>query len=114
MEKEIIEIKKILDEKLDESNGARLREQLTICEAWSARVSYEYRIALKTLYEARRKVLYPKTREYTELDRTTFLAADTASQQFNVDVLKDIQEIIKKRISVGQTMLKSLTSEAEL
>ncbi len=114
MEEDIEKLRNILNERLDEDNGARVREQLSLCEAWSARVSYMYRNALSELFEARRKALMPKSRDYTELDRTTLLAAHTREYQQKADELRDLQEIIKRRISLGQTIMKSLTGEAEL
>lgn len=112
--KDIEKLREILNERLNEDNGARVREQLSICEAWSARISWMYRLALSELYEARRKALMPKGKDYTELDRTTLLAAHTREYQQTADELKDLQEIIKRRISLGQTIMKSLTGEAEL
>lgn len=114
MEKDIEEVRKLLLERLDEDNGAHVREQLSKCEAWSGRVSYMYRLALSELFEARRKALMPKARDYTELDRTTLLQAHTREYQQRADELRDLQEIIKRRISLGQTIMKSLTGEAEL
>lgn len=111
---EIDELRKLLNERLNEDNGAAIREQLSKCEAWSARVSYMYRLALSELFEARRKALMPKGKDYTELDRTTLLAAHTREYQQTADELRDLQEIIKRRISLGQTIMKSLTGEAEL
>ena len=112
-DEEMAKLRKILDQPLNEEVGNVIAKQLVDCEAWGARVSYAYRIALKELYRARRNALLPKDRTYTELDRTTALDADTSEFQFNVDVLKDLQEILKRRISLGQSILKSLTVEVE-
>lgn len=112
-EKEIKDLQELLSSPLNEEFGNVLAKQLADCEAWSARVSYAYRIALKELFRVRRNALLPKDRTYTELDRTTALEADTSEFQFNADVLKDLQEIMKRRISLGQSILKSLTQEME-
>ncbi len=110
---EIEELRDLLSKPLSEEFGHVLAKQLADCEAWSARVSYAYRIALKELFRARRNALIPKDRTYTELDRTTALDADTSEFQFFADELKDLQEIMKRRISLGQSILKSLTVEVD-
>ena len=112
-DEEMAKLRKILDQPLNEEVGNVIAKQLSECEAWSARVSYAYRIALQDLYRARRNALLPKDRTYTELDRTTRLEADTSEFQFRADVLKDLQEILKRRISLGQSILKSLMVEVE-
>lgn len=114
MDKDLEELRKILDERLAEDNGARVREQLSVCEAWSGRVSYMYREAMSELFRARRNALMPKSSTMTEIDRKTALDADTREYQQKADLLRDAQEIIKRRISLGQTIMKSLTGEAEL
>lgn len=114
MEEDIEKLRNILNERLDEDNGARVREQLSLCEAWSARVSYMYRNALSELYKARYNALMPKSSTMTEIDRKTRLDSDTREYQQSVDELKDLQEIIKRRISLGQTIMKSIVSEVEL
>ena len=108
---ELTKLRELLSEPLNEEFGNVLAKQLADCEAWSARVSYAYRIALKELFRARRNALYPKSRDYTELDRTTALDSDTREVQFVVDELKDLQEIVKRRISLGQSILKSISEE---
>jgi hypothetical protein len=110
---EIKKLRELLGEPLNEEVGNVLAKQLADCEAWSARVSYAYRLALKELFRIRRNCLLPKSREHTELDRTTHLDADTSEFQFNADELKDLQEIMMRRISLGQSILKSLTVEVE-
>jgi len=110
---EIKKLQELLKEDLDHDNGHVLMAQLAKCEAWSARFSFLYRTAQSELYEIRRKCLLPKSRELTELDRTTDLEASTRDFQLKTDIYKDIQEILKRRISLGQTMLRSLKTEQE-
>lgn len=114
MDKEIEKLQDILKTPLDHFNGARVREQMSQCEAWSAVISSLYRHALSELYKARHNALMPKSSTMTEIDRKTRLDADTREYQESVDVLHDLQDIIKRRISLGQTIMKSITSENEL
>lgn len=110
---EVDKLRDLLKQPLTEDNGAALSKQLSEAEAWAATVSYHYRLALKELYQMRRKFLLPKSREHSDLDRKTYLEADTAEWQYKADELRDLQEILQKRISLGQTFLRSLRGEAE-
>lgn len=114
MDKDIEKLREILKVPLDHFNGARVREQLSQCEAWAPSVSTLYRHALSELYKARFNALMPKSSSMTEIDRKTRLDSDTREYQQSVDELKDLQEIIKRRISLGQTIMKSIVSEVEL
>lgn len=114
MDKEIKEILEIMSEPLAYDNGARVREQATKAEAWGARVGYMYREALSELYRVRQNALMPKSSTMTEIDRKTRLEADTREYQTKADILKDFQDAIKRRVSLAQTVMKSLTGEAEL
>lgn len=114
MDKDITKLQELLQVPLDHFNGARVREQLSECEAWSPVISSLYRHAASELYKARNNALIPKSSTMTEIDRKTRLEADTREYQQSVDILRDLQEIIKRRISLGQTIMKSITSENEL
>lgn len=114
MDKEIEQLIELMSEPLDYDNGHKVREQAVKCEAWGARVGYMHRIAQSELYRLRYNALLPKSSTMTEIDRKTRLDADTREQQAKVDTLKDLQEAIKRRISLAQTILKSITGEAEL
>lgn len=111
--KELEPLQELLKQDLHHDNGNVLSEQLAKCEAWSARVSTMYREAQSELFEIRRKCLLPKSKELTELDRTTDLEAATRDFQLKADILRDLQEILKRRISLGQTMLRSIRGEQE-
>lgn len=110
---ELEELKSELAEPLDTENGNNLSKQLANAEAWSARVSSLYRAAEKTLAEAKPKSLIPKSKDITELDRNIFLESELATEVSQVNLLKDFAEIIKRRISLGQTLLKNMTQEIE-
>lgn len=114
MDKEIKDLMDLMSEPLDHDNGARVREQVVKCEAWGARVGYMYREAMSELYRVRFNALLPKSSTMTEIDRKTRLEADTREYQTKADVLKDLQDAIKRRVSLAQTILKSITSEVEL
>ena len=114
MDKEIKDLINIMSEPLDSDNGARVREQVVKCEAWGARVGYMYREALSELFRIRSNALMPKSSTMTEIDRKTRLDADTREYQQTADTLKDLQDAIKRRVSLAQTIIKSITSEVEL
>ncbi len=107
----VAEVRELLSEQLDEDNQVALRHQIAVAEAWQARVAFQYRNAQRLLAIMRKQYLLPKSREYTDMDREITLGASTADQATLVELLKDYQDILARRISVGQSMLKSNTQE---
>lgn len=110
MERPIDEVKALLGEPLNTDDGHALANQLSEIEAWGAYVSYEYRAAARDLAEKRNQY-YPQSG--TVDAKAVELAGRLAMEQEKVDGLKDISEIIVRRISLGQTLLKSMRVEAE-
>lgn len=107
------ELDDILKEPLDTEHPKVLAEQLATVEAWQAVVSSKYRMAQQELAEIKNKCLYPPEKGMTVMDREIRLEADTARYKNAADVLGDKADIIKRRISLGQTILKNMRTEQE-
>ncbi len=107
------ELDELLQTPLDTDNPKVLAEQLATIEAWQAVVSSRYRKAQQDLSEIKAKCLYPPEKGMTVMDREIRLDADVAEYKNKADQLGDIADIIKRRISLGQTILKNVRTEIE-
>lgn len=96
---------------LDHNHPALLRSQLAEAEALVARISTLKRKASQTLSEALQGALPAKDKSLTELDRKVQLEASTASERYVADILSDYEKKLYNRISLGQSMLSSMTEE---
>lgn len=106
----IDEVRQILDGRLNTDDGTVLANQLAEIEAWGAFVSSEYRKAEKVLSDAKSQY-WPQAG--TVEARQVELAARVSDLQETVSTMKDMSEMIQRRISLGQTLLKSMRVEAE-
>ena len=107
------ELDELLKTPLDTEHPKVLAEQLATVEAWQAVVSSRYRQAQADLSEVKSKCLYPPEKGMTVMDREIRLDADTAEYKNKADQLGDKADIIKRRISLGQTILKNMRTEIE-
>lgn len=73
------------------------------------RVSRQRTTLQQTLYEARQRVLYPKAKEVTELDRKTMLDASTALIQADADFMVACEFILKDRVRLGLLWLERVS-----
>ena len=105
------ELRTLLAIPLSTTDGNELANQLVEVEAWQGLVSEAARSASQELSEARRRMLLPKSKDYTDMDRTVGLEGSVALEQYRADHLSDLQDIIKRRISLGQSLIKNLTTE---
>lgn len=105
------EVRKLLEEQLAEDSPAELRKQVVIAEAWQSRVSFQWRNNQAVLAQLKRQMLLPKSKEYTDMDRTVNLEASVSTQQATSDILKDYSEQLGRRISLGQSLLSSSKME---
>lgn len=111
LKKELTPAYRHLTEQLDPSSPSRLREQLAEAEALVARIATLKRKASQTLSEALERNLPAKTKEMTELDRKTRTEALSASEAYIEGILSDYEKKLYNRISLGQSMLSSMTEE---
>jgi hypothetical protein len=105
------EVAALLAEPLDVDNFVNLQKQLARAEAWLGRVAFQYRNAARFLAIARRQLLMPKSKDYTDMDRTINVEAMTADQQCSADMLKDYADALAKRLSLGQSFMASQRQE---
>lgn len=105
------EVSLMLSEPLDTDSFVNLQKQLARAEAWQGRVAFQYRNAERFLSVIKKQMLMPKSREWTDMDRTIDLEARTADQQCTADLLKDYAEALQKRISLGQSFMASSRQE---
>lgn len=61
---------------------------------------------LVIVHEARSKVLWPKDKDKTELDRKTYMDAAIAQLQADYDMLLKIDEIVKERLEFALLLLR--------
>lgn len=105
------QVSAILQEELDTDSPTALKAQAGKCEAWQSRVSYKYRNAQRELSDMNRQYILPKSSAYTDMDRKINLEAAVSTKQCEVDILKDQQDMLQRRISLIQTLLKSAEQE---
>lgn len=109
---EFKDLRLLLDTELDVKSPEVLKEQLTQAEAWGARVSEAYRIAEQAL--ANKKGLTFNASLSSEDKRKIDLEYKVREEQAEVDKLRDLADIIKRRISFGQTIMNSHMAEAKM
>lgn len=107
------ELNDLLTTPLNVEDGNSIATQLSEVEAWSSFVAIKHRASEKELSEMKNKFLMPKDKGITEMDREIHLDAAVREFKEKSDLLNDYQEIIKRRISLGQTLLKNLKSERD-
>lgn len=112
------DLEKILQEPLDPDNPGILKGQLVVCEAWAANLALQYRAAERKLAETRKNLMVFDKDELghkmTEDLRKVRLEGLTAKEKEQANLLGDYADILKRRISLGQTMLKSIQQEMSL
>lgn len=107
--KEIRELRDLLAIPLDKESGDVLMGQLAECEAWSGYVSSQYRQAGEELSNMKAKFFNPSLS--SEDKRKIDLEGNVAPYQRVADELSDLQDIIKRRISLGQSFLSSMRAD---
>lgn len=107
--REIEEVRELLKTPLNKDFGDALMGQLAECEAWSGYVSLKYRQAAEELSEMKGKFFDPSLS--SEDKRKNALERDVRAFQRAADELSDLQDIIKRRISLGQSFLSSMRAD---
>jgi hypothetical protein len=105
----------LLNEPLDTNNPVTLMEQLSQAEAWQVRVSQSYRDRKSELADARNASYPMKDKDmFSSAEaRLIYMEAATSAIQAETDKLRDLAEIIKERISLGQSMLANHRTEVK-
>lgn len=111
------ELEKLLKEPLDTENPMVLHAQLSAAEAWQYIVSSRYRGAEAELARFKRQNMVFERDEsgnkMTEDTRKIRLAGLSADLQETASTLGDVADILKRRISLGQTLAKSMQTEQQ-
>lgn len=107
----VMEVEKLLEEPLDTENTTALVKQIAQAEGWLSRVSFQYRNSEAMLKQMKKQYLLPKSKELTDMDRTINLEYSTRILGCQVDLLKDQAEILRNRISLGQSLLSTHREE---
>lgn len=74
-------------------------------------VAVQYDVVLEVanwhlkLAEVKQRMLYPKGKEYTELDRNIMLDAHVGVIRKDYELLCKLEELIRDRIELGKTLL---------
>lgn len=105
------EVKEALSVQLNPDDLQQVKLQAAIAEAWQSRVAYEHRTQKRLLAMLKRQMLLPKSKDYTDMDRTIQLEAAVADQQALVDILSDYANHLATRITLAQSLIKSLGGE---
>lgn len=61
---------------------------------------------LVRLYDMRRRTLWPKDKDKTELDRKTLMDAATAQVEADYQLLTKLEDITKERLRIATLLLK--------
>lgn len=104
-------LNEILATPLDINNPNLLSHQLVQVEAWQALVSVKYREAERDLSKVK-GIMFDDTLS-SEDKRKNALVYAIREEQLQVDLLADLADIIRRRISLGQTLLKSVKAELD-
>jgi len=104
-------LNEILMTPLDVDNPHILANQLVQVEAWQGLVSVRFRAAERDL--SKLKGVMFDTSLSSEDKRKNALLHAVREPQMTADLLADMADIIRRRISLGQTLLKSAKAEID-
>ncbi len=112
--RDIDKLRELLNEELDHSNGQHLAQQLADAEAWSAWTSERANSYKRILSEKRGQYTY---KDLSNKDTVEIVKARAdrlvAEDQQKYDDYKELLEIIRDRISLGQSFLRNIRAEVE-
>lgn len=94
-----------LGQELPYQNTADLRAHLVGLETLGAELAKIRTDWLKTLHEAENSVLYPKDKDFTELDRRVRLQAAVAEIRRDYDYLVALEGLSARRLELGLKLL---------
>jgi hypothetical protein len=94
-----------LSQAMPYENTADLRAHLVGLEAVGLRLAKARVEALKTLHDGENKMLYPKDKELTELDRRVKLQAAVSELKRDAEYLIALEELVARRLELGTILL---------
>lgn len=106
-----IDVSNLLEQPLDTDNLATLADQLVERAAWQSRVSLAQRDA-ETLLDTKKAQAWGNGK--TDMEKRINMEAVIAGLQGDADYLKDLADILKTHILLGQSLLKSMGTEMRL
>lgn len=98
-------LRPLLSQPIPLSSGS-LRHHLQTLESLRYALAEARVDSLQSLQEKRRQALWPKDREFTELDRKTRLEGDVAVYEKNYQFLLQLEEIVRDRLELGKLLIK--------
>ena len=107
---EIKKVQTLLETKLSD-NPTLHDDQIRECEAHLGRMSSILAWADSYLDLAERRELVARDPDYTDVDRQIHLAAAVSRERRFRDVVRGLHESLDKRISLGQSRMKSFNAE---
>lgn len=107
---EIKKVQTLLETKLSD-NPSIHDDQIREAEAHLGRMSSILAWADSYLDLAERRELVPRDPDYTDVDREIHLAAAVSRERRFRDVVKGLHQSLDKRISLGQSRMKSFSAE---
>jgi hypothetical protein len=114
MKREIEQLQALLNEELDHLNGEVLKSQLVAAEAWSGWTAQCTATYKRILAEKRGQYMYKDTETKETVDIMKARADRMcAVEQEKYDLYREMLQIIRDRISLGQSLLRNIRSEVE-
>lgn len=110
--KEGVEIKDAMKVELSD-NPTSLKKQVREAEAFTARLVYMLALVKRQIRLDKNQYILPKSREWTDLDRTTKVEAVLSDLMTVRDFFEELVEITRDRVSLGQSLLRDSRSERE-
>jgi len=84
----------------------KLQQQILSLQFLRVELNTETRKALAILQETRRRMLWPKDKDLTELDRKTRMNADCAEYEQSYEFLLKLENIVQDQIDIMKILLK--------
>jgi hypothetical protein len=109
---EIEQVYEFLGTRLSD-NPVELNNQLAEVEAWHARMTSLLADANSFLDLAERAALEPRSKEYTDLDRSVRHAAAVVNERRLRDKLEGLCSAIETRLTLGMSMMKRMSGEKQ-
>lgn len=110
---EITKVQRLLSVPLSD-NPAVMNEQVREIEAWYGRMTSLLAFADGYLDAAEQTNLQPKSKDVTDIDRSTALAAAVARERRFRDIASGLCEAIRQRVILAQALMKANSAEGRM